>query len=572
MIRKVVNQDWKRDIAVDRPLGCRWMVPSIRHGHHSRKEHWNAKGFSSSKAKSFLQGMQNKVSWGYFRKGKQCVIEFDNSDAEDNTGKHVSFEGGHATFRKVNRNSNQGFKSGSFEDIADYHAIRSPESTKAHQVSAARRAKRQHQDAWYFEARKVEEWAGPSSEATDGLMVDDGTGAQQAVTWEFVKNNGPFWFDVEYDLTDVKRQAMLCRHHEPGAHCKAPVGPRIMDTGATDHKVRRGEVMDVPGVRLQKREVPMKYEAAGGAVLSWFSALVPVPSLEMEITAAVLDNSPNVLSIGRLVMYEGFTFVWPRWKKPYLTSPNGRRIGCRVENLVPFIDRLGEIADEFFAEDTEERLRAMGEVQFCAKQGTSPFFPTKSCMVPQYRSRYGAAHSADDAPQCADDQLEAAESRVLPISGMDQACQTDSRCWDTAELAVQTLGEDQALELSVTDGSVRRETALVQKAEAFHRLFSGTSFTVSDACSLIQSVLAEVADVENKHHGSASSCMASLTAWLANRGETPTLQDTECESVTASPTSHGALEQIPPLAAPAVKRRPSSLGGGSLATTTWFAS
>ena len=51
----------------------------------------------------------------------------------------------------------------------------------------------------------------------------------------------------------------------------------------------------------------------------------------------LLPSSPAVLSIGRRVEKEGYSFVWMHGKKPYLVRPDGIRIELRVESHIPYL-------------------------------------------------------------------------------------------------------------------------------------------------------------------------------------------------------------------------------------------
>ncbi len=50
----------------------------------------------------------------------------------------------------------------------------------------------------------------------------------------------------------------------------------------------------------------------------------------------VLGNTPNVLSVGRLVRENKIGFHWPIGGTPYLETINGDRVELKVVNDVPY--------------------------------------------------------------------------------------------------------------------------------------------------------------------------------------------------------------------------------------------
>ena len=54
-------------------------------------------------------------------------------------------------------------------------------------------------------------------------------------------------------------------------------------------------------------------------------------------TALVLENTPNVLSVGLRCMEYGYGFYWPLSEMPYWVTPDGDRVYCKVENNVPLL-------------------------------------------------------------------------------------------------------------------------------------------------------------------------------------------------------------------------------------------
>ena len=65
-------------------------------------------------------------------------------------------------------------------------------------------------------------------------------------------------------------------------------------------------------------------------------ATVYVKELDIFLTMKVLDNTPAVLSLGKLCDENGYSYEWINGQKPHLIK-NGIRIQCNTENFVPIV-------------------------------------------------------------------------------------------------------------------------------------------------------------------------------------------------------------------------------------------
>ena len=61
-----------------------------------------------------------------------------------------------------------------------------------------------------------------------------------------------------------------------------------------------------------------------------------VKELEIFLTVKVLDNTPAVLSLGKLCDGNGYSYEWINGQKPHLIN-NGIRVPCNTENFVPIV-------------------------------------------------------------------------------------------------------------------------------------------------------------------------------------------------------------------------------------------
>ena len=61
-----------------------------------------------------------------------------------------------------------------------------------------------------------------------------------------------------------------------------------------------------------------------------------VEELDIFLTMKVLENTPAVLSLGKLCDENGYSFEWINGQKPHLIQ-DGIRIICNTENFVPIV-------------------------------------------------------------------------------------------------------------------------------------------------------------------------------------------------------------------------------------------
>ena len=61
-----------------------------------------------------------------------------------------------------------------------------------------------------------------------------------------------------------------------------------------------------------------------------------VKDLDIFLTMKVLENTPAVLSLGKLCDENGYSYEWINGQKPHLII-NGIRIQCNTENFVPIV-------------------------------------------------------------------------------------------------------------------------------------------------------------------------------------------------------------------------------------------
>ena len=75
---------------------------------------------------------------------------------------------------------------------------------------------------------------------------------------------------------------------------------------------------------------------ANGEVQIREEATVFVKELDLFVTVVLLEETPAVLSLGKLCQDHGHTYHWTSGQKPHLTK-YGKKINCNMSNSVPFV-------------------------------------------------------------------------------------------------------------------------------------------------------------------------------------------------------------------------------------------
>ena len=102
------------------------------------------------------------------------------------------------------------------------------------------------------------------------------------------------------------------------------------------HMISKKDLSNAEMDTLTKSCSPTIVITANGEVQTHEEAIVYVKELDIFLTMKVLDNTPAVLSLGKLCDENGYSYEWINGQKPHLIK-NGIRIICNTENFVPIV-------------------------------------------------------------------------------------------------------------------------------------------------------------------------------------------------------------------------------------------
>ena len=112
---------------------------------------------------------------------------------------------------------------------------------------------------------------------------------------------------------------------------------------------------------------------ANGEVPTHEEATVYVKELDMFLTKKVLENTPAVLSLGKLCDENGYSYEWTNGQKPHLIK-DGIRIICNTENFVPIV--VPGLSSSSSASSSTSRTPMKQESHSSSSSSSSPSSPT----------------------------------------------------------------------------------------------------------------------------------------------------------------------------------------------------
>ena len=102
------------------------------------------------------------------------------------------------------------------------------------------------------------------------------------------------------------------------------------------HMISKQDLSDAEMDTLTKSCSPTIVITASGEVQTHEEAIVYVKELDIFLTMKVVENTPAVLSLGKLCDEKGYSYEWINGQKPHLIK-DGIRIICNTENFVPIV-------------------------------------------------------------------------------------------------------------------------------------------------------------------------------------------------------------------------------------------
>ena len=155
-------------------------------------------------------------------------------------------------------------------------------------------------------------------------------GAREAA-WKLAKN--------VFKIKEHERAAFFSSPENrclPASTLKPEEREFVVDSGASMHMISKKGLSDAEMDTLTKSCSPTIVVTANGEMQTHEEAIVYVKELDIFLTMKVLENTPAVLSLGKLCDENGYSYEWITGQKPHLIR-DGIRIICNTENFVPIV-------------------------------------------------------------------------------------------------------------------------------------------------------------------------------------------------------------------------------------------
>ena len=110
----------------------------------------------------------------------------------------------------------------------------------------------------------------------------------------------------------------------------------VVDSRASMHMISKKDLSYGEMDTWTKSCSPTIVITANGEVQTHEEATVYVKELDIFLSMKVVENTPAVLSFGKLFDENGYSYEWINGQKPHLIK-DGIRIICNTENFVPIV-------------------------------------------------------------------------------------------------------------------------------------------------------------------------------------------------------------------------------------------
>ena len=147
----------------------------------------------------------------------------------------------------------------------------------------------------------------------------------------------------------------------------------VADSGASMHMISKKDLSEAEMDILTKSCSPTIVITANGEVQTQEEAIVYVKELNMFLTMKVLENTPAVLSLGKLCDENGYSYEWINGQKPHFIK-NGIRIICNTENFVPIV--VPGLSSSSSGSSSTSRTPMRQEIHSSSSSSSSPSSPT----------------------------------------------------------------------------------------------------------------------------------------------------------------------------------------------------
>ena len=111
----------------------------------------------------------------------------------------------------------------------------------------------------------------------------------------------------------------------------------LLDSGASFDLIGEGNLNWQERLEIMEVGHEQELDTAAGLIKTSRQIKLKLEGTGLFATCWVLDNNcPPIISMGKMCMEEGFSFLWMRNKHAILLSSTGQLIYCVVDTRVPY--------------------------------------------------------------------------------------------------------------------------------------------------------------------------------------------------------------------------------------------
>ena len=110
----------------------------------------------------------------------------------------------------------------------------------------------------------------------------------------------------------------------------------IMDSGS-GHDLIAQKKVDRMDMEMYEDEM-INFHTANGVTSTSKMTDIQFNVFEEPVKAHVLEDTPSVLSMGKRCLEQGYTFIWPSGKDPFMIDNSGLMINMRVKDHIPYVN------------------------------------------------------------------------------------------------------------------------------------------------------------------------------------------------------------------------------------------
>ena len=170
-----------------------------------------------------------------------------------------------------------------------------------------------------------------------------------------------------------------------------------VDSGASMRMISEKDLNSDALDTLTTSRSPTTVITANGEVQTREEATVFVKELDIFLTMKVLEDTPAVITLGKLFDEHGYPYEWINGQKPHLIK-NGVRIQCTTENFVPIVAPGLSTSSSSSLPSSTSMTRSRQEIDHLTSSSSSSASPTTTVSSDSETRARGDLRGIDSYP------------------------------------------------------------------------------------------------------------------------------------------------------------------------------